>query len=114
MELVTKSQIAPQKDVMEISNESVYGTHLRMLLKMDLMVQIDAKSDQLKNESKSEIFSVPVDAQESANETIINAFEVVSLIVQYWVQLIMPLELHLKVPFTIYIKLDKKVHLLLH
>ena len=85
-----------------------------MLLKMDLMVQIDAKSDQLKNESKSEIFSVPVDAQESGNETIINAFEVVSLIIQYWVQLIMPLELHLKVHFTIYIKLDKKVHLMLH
>ena len=49
----TKSQIALPKDVTEIANESVYGTHLRMLFKMDLKVQIDAKSDQLKIESLS-------------------------------------------------------------
>ena len=30
--------------------------------KMDLRVQVDAKSGQLKNESKSEIFSAPGDA----------------------------------------------------
>ena len=30
--------------------------------KMDLTVQVDAKSGQLKNESKSEIFSAPGDA----------------------------------------------------
>ena len=47
----TKSQIAFPKDVTEIVNESVYGTHLRMLFKMDLRVQIDAKSGQLKIES---------------------------------------------------------------
>ena len=35
---------------------------------MDLRVQIDAKSGQLKNESKSEIFSATVDVQESAKE----------------------------------------------
>ena len=49
----TKSQIAPPKDVTEIANESVYGTHLRMLFKMDLRVQMDAKSGQLKIESMS-------------------------------------------------------------
>ena len=49
----TKSQIAPRKDVIEIANESVYGMHLRMLLKMDLRVQMDAKSGQLKIESMS-------------------------------------------------------------
>ena len=32
------------KDVTEIAIESVYGMHLRMLLKMDLRVQMDAKS----------------------------------------------------------------------
>ena len=40
---------------------------------MDLKVQMDAKSGQLKNESKSEVFSAPDDAQESANGTTINA-----------------------------------------
>ena len=47
------SQIAPPKDVTEIANDSVYGTHLRMLLKMNLRLQIDAKSAQLKIESMS-------------------------------------------------------------
>ena len=50
---ITKSQTAPPKDVTEIANESVYGTHLRMLFKMDLRVQMDAKSGQLKIESMS-------------------------------------------------------------
>ena len=36
-----------------------------MLSKMHLRVQMDAKSGQLKNESKSEIFSSPGDTQES-------------------------------------------------
>ena len=49
----TKSQIAPKEDVTEIANESVYGTHLRMLFKMDLRVQMNAKSGQLKIESMS-------------------------------------------------------------
>ena len=48
-----KSQIAPPKDVTEILNESVYGTNLTMLFKMDLRVQMDAKSGQLKIESMS-------------------------------------------------------------
>ena len=48
-----KSRVAPRKDVTEIANESVYGTYLRMLFKMDLRVQMDAKSDQLKIESMS-------------------------------------------------------------
>ena len=60
----TKSQIAPPKDVTEMANESVYGTKLRMLLKMDLMVQMDVKSGQLKIESMSE----------SVNGKAINAF----------------------------------------
>ena len=49
----TKSQIAPPKDVNKIVNESVYGTHLRMLFKMDLRVQMDAKSGQSKIDSMS-------------------------------------------------------------
>ena len=73
-----------------------------MLSKIDLKVQIDAKSGQLKNESKSEIFSAPGDVQESANGTNINAFDV---------HLIIHLHLHLKVNFKIYIKVHKKVHL---
>ena len=60
----TKSQIAPREDVTEMANESVYGTKLRMLLKMDLMVQMDVKSGQLKIESMSE----------SVNGKTINAF----------------------------------------
>ena len=39
----------------------------RMLSKMDLRVQVDAKSDQLKNETKSEIFSAPGDANNKRN-----------------------------------------------
>ena len=46
-----------------------------MLSKMDLKLQIDAKSGQLKNKSKSEVFSAPGDPQESANRTAINAFD---------------------------------------
>ena len=49
----TKSQIAPPKYVTEIAKESVNGTHLRTLFKMDLRVKIDAKSGQLKIESMS-------------------------------------------------------------
>lgn len=37
---------------------------------------MDAKSAKLKNKSKSELFSAPGEAQESASGTIINAFEV--------------------------------------
>ena len=43
----TKSRIAPPKDVIEIANKSVCGTHLRMLLNMDLREQMEAKSGQL-------------------------------------------------------------------
>ena len=81
-----------------------------MLSKIDLKVQIDAKSGQLKNESKSEIFSAPGDVQESANGTNINAFDV-RLIVPFRMHLIIHLHLHLKVNFKIYIKVHKKVHL---
>ena len=52
-----------------IANEREYGTQLRMLSKMDLRVQMDAKSGQLKNESKSEVFSAPDDSQERTNGT---------------------------------------------
>ena len=38
-----------------------------MLSKMDLRVQVDVKSGQLKNESKSEIFSAPGDANNERN-----------------------------------------------
>ena len=82
--LTAKLQIAPPKDVIEIANETVYGTHLRMLLKIDVRVQMDAKSGQLKIESMSE----------SANGKTINAFEV-RLMIQLRVHLTIHLELHL-------------------
>ena len=47
-----------------------------MLSKMDLRGQMDAKSGELKNESRSKLFSAPGDAQESANGTTTNAFEI--------------------------------------
>ena len=53
LELHNKVTNSYPKDVTEIENESVYGTHLRMLFKMDLRVQMDAKSGQLKIESMS-------------------------------------------------------------
>ena len=93
--LTAKLQIAPPKDVIEIANESVYGTHLRMLFKIDVKVQMDAKSGQLKIESMSE----------SANGKTINAFEV-RLMIQFRVHLIIHLGLHLKVNFNIYIHKD--------
>ena len=71
---------------------------------------MDAKSGQLKNESKSEIFSAPGDAQESANGTTINMFDV-RLMVQFRIHLIIHTELHLKLHFKIYIKMNKNVHL---
>ena len=42
---------------------------MRMLSKNGLNVEMDAKSGELKNESKSEPFSAPAEAQESANKT---------------------------------------------
>ena len=54
LEQAKKSQIAPP-NVIEIPNDRVYGTHLRVLSKMDLRVQMNAKSGQLKNKSESEI-----------------------------------------------------------
>ena len=40
--------------------------HMRMVSNIDLRVRMDAKSGQIKNGNKSEIFSAPVDVQESA------------------------------------------------
>ena len=76
-----------------------------MLLKMDLRVQIDGKSSQLKIGSMSE----------SANGKTINAFEV-RLMLQFRVHLIIHLELHLTMDLYIYIykKMHKEVHLMLH
>ena len=62
---------------------------------------MDAKSGELKNESKSKRFSTPGDAQESANGTTTNAFEM-------W------LMVEFKMSFKIYIKMQKKVHLRMH
>ena len=45
-------KVAPP-DVTGMKNESVYGTHLRMLSKFNLKVHMDAKSGPLRNESKS-------------------------------------------------------------
>ena len=71
---------------------------------MDLWVQLDAKSSQLKNESKNEPFSAFDDAQESANRTVINVFDVCLMM------MIIQLEFHLKMHFKLYIKTHKKVH----
>ena len=59
---------------------------------MDLRVQMDAKSGQLKIKSMSE----------SANGKTINVFQV-PLMIQFKVHLIIQLELHLKVNFNVYI-----------
>ena len=67
----------------------------------------------IKSESKSEIFSTSGDAQESANRTKTNVFDV-RFMVQYRMHLIIHLELHLKVRFKIYVKMHKKVHSRLH
>ena len=64
---------------------------------------MDAKFGQLKNESKTNIFCVPGNAQESANGTTRSEFGV-SLMVYFRVHLIIYLELHLKMHFKIYIK----------
>ena len=104
--------VAPP-EVIKIANKSVYVTHLRILSKMDLRVQLDAKSGQLKNVSKTERFSAPDDGKESASVITVNAFEV-RLMVQVGVHLIIHLELHLNVHFKIDIKMQKKVHLRMH
>ena len=62
---------------------------------MDLRVQMDAKSGQLKIKSMSE----------SANGKTINVFQV-PLMIQFKVRLIIQLELHLKVNFNVYIYKD--------
>ena len=95
LELRNKVTNTSPKDVIEVTNESVYGKHLKVLLKMDLRVQMDAESGKLKIESMSE----------SANGKTINAFEV-RLMIQFRVHLIIHLELHLKVNFNIYIHKD--------
>ena len=53
LELHNKVTNSSPKDVTEIANKSVYGTHLRMLFKMDLKVQMGAKYGQLKIKSMS-------------------------------------------------------------
>ena len=80
---------------------------------MNFRVQMDAKSGQLKNKSKSEISIAPGDTQESANGEKLNAFDV-QLMVQFSVHLITHLKLHLKAHSKIYIKVHKKMHLRLH
>ena len=93
MNYTRKSQIDPQ-NVTDIANERVYATHLGMLSKIDLKVQMDAKSGQLSNESRSKVFGAPNNARESAIKTTINAFDV-RLMVQFRVHLIIHLEIHL-------------------
>ena len=84
-----------------------------MFAKMDLEVQMDPESVQLKNESKRELFSAPADAQDNVNRTTTNAFKM-RLMIQFRVHLIIYLELHLKVHFKIYIKIHKEMHLRIH
>ena len=56
------------------------------------MGQMNEKSGELKDESQSELFSAPGDAQEFGNVKTTNAFEV-QLMVQFRVNLIIQLEL---------------------
>ena len=74
---------------------------------------MNEKSGQLKNESKSEMFSPTGATQDSVNGTTINGFGM-HLMVQFRVHLIIHLELHLKMNFKIYIKVHNKAHLRLH
>ena len=76
-------------------------------------MQMDAKFGQLKNESKSEIFRAPVDAQKSASGTTIKAFDM-HLMIKFRVLLLIHLEVYLKIHFEIYMKIRKKLHLRLH
>ena len=71
---------------------------------------MDVKSGQSISESKSEIFSAPGDAQESANGKTVNVFDV-RLVVHFKVHLIIHRKLHMKVHFKIYIKVHKMLHL---
>ena len=48
-----KKVTSTSSDVIQI--DSVYGTHLKLLSTVDLTVQMDTKSGQSKNESKSEL-----------------------------------------------------------
>ena len=68
---------------------------------------MDRISGQLKNESKSALFSEPGDAQWSENRTAIMRFQV-RLMIQFRVHLIMHLKLHLKVHFKIYKRCTKR------
>ena len=94
LKLHSKVKNSSPKDQIKVANDSVYGTHLRMILKMDSKVQTDTKSGQLKNE-KSALFSPSGDAQESTNRTMTNAFEV-RLMIQLMVQMITHLELYIR------------------
>ena len=69
-----------------------------MLSDMDISVQINATSAQLKNKSKSEFFREAIYAHESAKRTTTNAFGA-RLMLQFRVHLIIHLELYLKVHF---------------
>ena len=80
---------------------------------MFLRVQMNVNLGQIKNESQSEIFSALGDAQESANGTTINVFEV-SLMTQYAVHLIIHMELHLKMHFKISINMKEEARLRLY
>ena len=73
-------------------------------------MQMDAKSDQLKHETKNELFSAPAEAQKKADRITIKAFEV-HLMTQFGVYLIIHLDLHLKMHFKFYIKMHKKMQL---
>ena len=79
-----------------------------MLSKMDLRVQMDAKSGQLKIKVKAK-FLVSGDAQESSSGTTINVFDI-RFVVQFRVHLIIHLELNSEVHLNIYMKLHNKVH----
>ena len=111
MNYTRRTQIAPP-EVNEIANESVNEMHLRLLSKIDLRVQMDEKSGQLKNESKNELFTAPGDTQESATGTTTNLFKM-RLMIQFRVLIIL-LQFHPFVHFKIYIKMHKKVHLWMH
>ena len=67
----TNSHIALQKDLFGIPHESVYRAHLKILLKVHIKVQTNAKAGPLNREGKGALFSAPCDVQESADRTTI-------------------------------------------
>ena len=83
-------------DTVEIAHKSIYGAHLRMLLKIHLKMQTDAKSEPLKHGGKGALFSAPVDYKGVQMEQQQMRLSV-RMLIQLGVHLAIHLEVHLMV-----------------